>query len=144
VKRCQVCKEYKDEEEFSWRFKVLGRRDGTCKACRKKYNDKYFKGEAPERHLQQVRERKQAAHEFAREYVLSYLSTHPCEQCGEGDIRVLEFHHTGDKDQTVSKMVGEGFSIERIHQELMKCKVLCANCHRKLTIEERGWFRKRK
>jgi hypothetical protein len=40
-----------------------------------------------------------------------------------------------------SHMVGEGFSVERIQGELEKCQVLCANCHRKITVEERGWFR---
>jgi hypothetical protein len=144
MKKCDTCKLEKDEEEFSWRFKSLGRRDGTCKECRKIYNQAYFNGPAKERHLEQVRERKQQAREYAREYVLNYLTTHPCETCGESDVRVLEFHHTGEKDQTISKMVGEGFSVERIQKELEKTIVLCANCHRKLTVEERGWFRKKK
>jgi hypothetical protein len=141
MKRCMKCKELKDEEEFSWRWKELGIKDDYCKSCRKEYNREYFNGSAKERHLAQVRERKQAAREFAREYVLNYLATHPCETCGEKDIRVLEFHHVGDKDNTVSKMVGEGYAVDRIQKELDKCQVLCANCHRKLTIEERGWFR---
>jgi len=66
MKQCEVCKEWKSEEEFSWRWKQLGIRDGTCKSCRKEYNKAYFNGPAKERHLQQVRERKQAAREFAR------------------------------------------------------------------------------
>jgi hypothetical protein len=144
MKRCMKCKEPKDEEEFSWRWKALGIRDDYCKECRKTYNDQYFSGPAKEKHLKQVRERKQAAREFAREYVLNYLASHPCQSCGESDIRVLEFHHVGDKEATVSKMVGEGYAVERIQAELDKCQVLCANCHRKLTIEERGWFRRRK
>jgi hypothetical protein len=144
MKPCQKCHVPKDEEEYSWRFKVLGKRDAICKECRKKYNDQYFSGPAKERHLEQVRERKQVAREHAREYLLNYLSTHPCEHCGESDIRVLELHHVGDKDKTVSQMVGEGLSTERIQRELEKCQVLCANCHRKLTIEERGHWRGRK
>ena len=144
MKYCYHCQKWKEEEEFSWRFKSLGVRDSTCKECKKPYNEKYFSGPAKERHLKQVRERKQAAREFAREYVMNYLSTHPCEHCGESDVRVLEFHHVGDKDNTVSKMIGEGYAVERIQRELDKCQVLCANCHRKITIEERGWFRKKK
>jgi hypothetical protein len=70
--------------------------------------------------LEQVRERKQAA----REYVLNYLATHPCETCGESDVRVLEFHHTGEKEKTVSHMVGEGYAIERIQAEIDKCTIL--------------------
>src|SRR5688572_16737493 len=104
MKKCDSCEKYKEDEEFSWRFKALGKRDGTCKECRKIYNEAYFNGPAKEKHLQQVRERKQAAREYAREYVLNYLSTHPCvgpdgKGCpyNESDIRVLEFHHTGEK-----------------------------------------------
>ena len=144
MKRCQKCHIEKDEEEYVWRFKALGKRDDICKSCRKIYNDQYFNGPAKERHLQQVKERKQIAREVAREYILNYLATHPCVECGESDIRVLEFHHIGDKEQTISHMVAEGFSVDRIQRELDKCQVLCANCHRKLTIEERGWFRRNK
>lgn len=31
----------------------------------------------------------------------------------------------------VSKMVTYGFSLEEIEEEVKKCDVLCANCHRK-------------
>ena len=125
MKRCQKCKEYKDDEEFSWRWKQLGIRDDYCKSCRKEYNKEYFNGPAKEKHLKQVRERKQAAREYAREYVLNYLATHPCVECGETDIRVLESHHVGDKEDTISKMVDEGYSVERIQQELVMPGALC-------------------
>ena len=152
MKRCQKCHIEKDEEEFSWRWKALGKRDDICKACRKVYNKEYFNGPAKERHLQQVNERKQHAREFAREYVLNYLATHPCvgpdgKGCpyDETDPVVLEFHHVrGEKDHTISHMVSEGLSVERIQRELDKCQVLCANCHRKLTVDERKWWRGRK
>ena len=121
TKRCEVCKEPKDEEEFSWRWKQLGIKDGTCKSCRKKYNKEYFSGPAKERHLKQVNERKQHAREFAREYVLNYLAPHPCQECGESDVRVLEFHHVGDKSHTIFHMVAEGWSIDRIQKELEQC-----------------------
>src|SRR5215207_3104541 len=114
MKKCDMCREEKDDEEFAWRWKQLGIRGDTCRDCKKEYNKEYFTGPAKERHLVQVRERKQAARGYAREYLMNYLSTHPCESCGEDDIRVLEFHHIGDKENTISKMVGEGYSTDRI------------------------------
>jgi hypothetical protein len=139
MKKCDVCKQLKDEEEYNWKWKNLGIKDATWRSCRKEYNKEYFNGSAKEKHLQQVRQRKQAAREFARDYVLNYLTTHPCIHCGESDVRVLEFHHIGDKEGTISKMVGEGYSTDRIQRELDKTQVLCANCHRKLTIDEQSF-----
>jgi uracil phosphoribosyltransferase len=108
------------------------------------HQKKYFSGPAHDRHLAQVKERKDVARQVAREFAYEYLLTHPCEHCGESDVRVLEFHHTGDKDMAVAAMVSAGYSIERIEAEINKCTILCANCHRKLTVEERGWFRKKR
>lgn len=144
MKKCDHCKEFKEEDQFNWKFKSLGVRHKTCRDCMHGFNKKYFEGSAKEKHLQQVNERKQEARQVARDYVYNYLLTHPCEECGESDVRVLEFHHVGNKDMAVSYMVSAGYSVERIQREIDACKILCANCHRKLTVEERGWFRKKR
>ena len=143
-KNCNHCGKYKDEEEFNWRFKSLGIRHNTCRECIHEFNKTYFEGPAKERHLQQVRERKELARQVARDFIYNYLLTHRCEECGESDVRVLEFHHVGGKDMAVGAMVSGGYSIDRIKDEIRKCKVYCANCHRKITVEERGWFKKKK
>jgi hypothetical protein len=144
MKKCDHCKEPKEENQFNWKFKALGVRHNTCRECMKIHQKKYFSGEAHDRHLEQVRERKEEARKYARDFVYDYLQTHPCEECGETDVRVLEFHHVGGKDMAVSYMVSSGYSVERIQAEISKCTILCANCHRKLTVEERGWFKKKR
>ena len=85
--------------------------------------------------------RTEAARAVAREFVYQYLLAHPCERCGETDPRVLEFHHVGEKDAEITRLISGGWSIKRIQKEIDKCQVLCANCHRKITVDERGWFR---
>ena len=140
-KKCNHCQQLKDDEEFNWRYKALGMRHPTCRDCQHGFNKTYYEGDAKKRHLQQVKKRTEAARETAREYVYQYLLTHPCESCGETDPRVLEFHHVGEKDLAITRMVTGGWSIARIEAEIRKCRVYCANCHRKITIEERGWFR---
>lgn len=111
----------------------------------KVFRKNWYEGSAHDRHLKNVNERKAEAREFAREYVLNYLATHFCETCGESDMRVLEFHHVrGEKYKAVAYMVSGGYSVERIQEEIDKCQILCANCHRKITVEERGWFKGRK
>src|SRR5512134_3221318 len=136
-KICNHCGLPKDEEEFNWRFKALGIRNKACKDCQHAFNKDYYEGDAKEKHLKQVKERTEAAREAAREYVYNYLLNHPCEECGERDPRVLEFHHVGEKDLAITRMVTGGWSIARIEAEIRKCKVYCANCHRKITVEQR-------
>jgi hypothetical protein len=141
---CDHCKVEKNIEEFNWKYKALGIRHDTCRECMKWFAKRYFKGPAHDEHVRNVKERKKAARLFAREYVWNYLTTHPCAQCGESDPRVLEFHHLGEKENTISHMVGEGYAVERIQKELDQTQVLCANCHRKLTMDERKWWRSKR
>lgn len=71
-----------------------------------------------------------------------YLSAHPCVDCGEADIRVLEFDHRphlGEKYKNVGTLMRGSYSWGRLEAEIAKCEVRCANCHRKRTSDERGW-----
>lgn len=73
-----------------------------------------------------------------RNWFKEYKRNQSCEQCGEKDHRVLEFHHNdNDKEGTVSKMIANNSigSKNKIIKEINKCKILCGNCHR---IEEYG------
>ncbi|WP_135821841.1 homing endonuclease associated repeat-containing protein [Halostella litorea] len=54
-----------------------------------------------------------------------------CERCGEGNPACLDFHHPGEKDLGISAMVVYGYSKANIGEEINRCTVLCANCHRK-------------
>jgi hypothetical protein len=66
-KKCDHCGEWKDEEEFGWKWKYLGIRNKTCKKCMHKLNKSNYR-------------------EAARAYVIQYLLTHPCIQCRESDV----------------------------------------------------------
>jgi hypothetical protein len=143
-KQCNHCLEWKDEEEFSWRYKYLGVRNRSCKDCQSGFNKSYYQGDTYERHKEDIKERKAAARETAKDFVYQYLLTHPCEMCGETDPIVLEFHHVGGKDMTITTMTGGGYSMKRIREEISKCRVLCSNCHRRVTAAERGWYRSKK
>lgn len=144
VPLCNHCLKEKKEDEFNWRYKALGIRHPTCRECQKPFRKNWYEGDAHERHLKQVKERRHAVRDQAREYVYEYLSNHPCESCGETDPLVLEFHHEHDKEHPISVMINGGYPIQKIQKEISKCTVLCANCHRLITMKERGWFRARK
>lgn len=61
-----------------------------------------------------------------------FKKTLKCARCPEADWVCLDFHHLdpAEKDEAVSKLA-ERVSWERLMEEVKKCIVLCANCHRK-------------
>ena len=69
-----------------------------------------------------------------RQWFNDYKSTKCCSECGENCIVCLDFHHIDptDKEMDPTMMIHRGWSRERIMNEISKCIVLCANCHRKL------------
>jgi hypothetical protein len=57
---------------------------------------------------------------------------HECDRCEESRPAALDFHHDGeDKRKGITQMVNHGYSKMRIEEEISRCTVLCANCHRK-------------
>jgi Flp pilus assembly protein TadD len=55
-----------------------------------------------------------------------------CIQCGDDDPACLDFHHADPlkKDGAISKLITTA-SMDRVIEEIEKCDVLCASCHRK-------------
>ena len=71
-----------------------------------------------------------------------YLKAHPCVDCGEGDLVVLEFDHVrGEKKAAVTRLVAGGYSWGTISAEIGKCEVRCRNCHARRTSRCVGSWR---
>ena len=65
----------------------------------------------------------------------AYKATLCCKQCGESHPACLHFHHidTETKTASISELVfRKNCGRKRVEEELIKCIVLCANCHAKL------------
>ena len=139
---CTKCGVTKPMTEFGWKDRLRGKRHAVCKECTAKRSSNWYY-ENQDRQKENVRRNNQNYREAARTFVLAYLTTHPCASCGETDPRVLEFHHEGDKESEVSRLMGRGASLEALKAEISQCTVLCANCHRKLTSDEKGWYKGR-
>ncbi len=67
-------------------------------------------------------------------YVRMFLEASRCIDCGLDDLRVLEFDHVFGKTACVTVMAREGSSLNRLQDEVSRCEVRCANCHRRRTI----------
>jgi DNA-binding CsgD family transcriptional regulator len=60
-----------------------------------------------------------------------------CEICGyDKCINALEFHHKDPKEKDFSPS-GKSYSWERVKNEIEKCILVCANCHREIHHTDR-------
>lgn len=75
--------------------------------------------------------------------LIEYLLAHPCVDCGETDLVVLDFDHVrGTKIKEIGRLVAGGSFWKKIAEEIEKCEVVCANCHRRRTARRHGgWYK---
>jgi hypothetical protein len=89
-------------------------------------------------YVRKAHKRKTIGKRAEREKILNYLLQHPCIDCGEADPCCLDFDQVrGKKRYYVSRMIGKGHAWETIFNEISKCDVRCANCHRKRDAKAR-------
>ena len=121
LKQCVDCERRLLLEEF---YNQKSSRDGKQRYCKECHD---------------LRNRR--THQLKRKFLVEYLSQKGCSECPEKDPVTLEFDHvSGSKLLCVSTMISAGFSLKRIKEEIEKCVVRCANCHRRKTAKEQGWY----
>ena len=62
-------------------------------------------------------------------FLFAYKTFMGCKNCGIADARVLDCHHLSDKQANIGT-IWRTWSLRRLVDELAKCIILCANCHR--------------
>lgn len=62
------------------------------------------------------------------------LITSACVDCGLDDLVVLDFDHVDGKQANVPTLARRGSSLLRLAEEIARCAVRCANCHRRRTL----------
>jgi len=77
--------------------------------------------------------RRRALHQWLSEFKQQNVS---CRRCDEQRPPAIDFHHPGQKEQSISEMVNDGYARERIRDEIDQCVPLCANCHRREHADE--------
>jgi hypothetical protein len=139
LRRCGACGELKPIHDFAWRRKSRGQRDNLCRPCRSAYHREHYEANR-QRYIDQARARKQALAAERTAYLIEFFRTHPCLDCGETDPVVLEFDHLGDKAFSIGQALPYR-NWQSILEEIAKCDVVCANCHRRRTARRRGSLR---
>jgi CRISPR/Cas system-associated protein Cas10 (large subunit of type III CRISPR-Cas system) len=140
-KRCSLCKTCVDVINFN---KNKGRKDGlnsVCKDCSRKRSKQYYT-DNKEIHKKETSRRGKIHKLERRKKIFDYLKEHPCVDCGETNPIVLEFDHREleEKEYTISQIIDKrGWNI--VLNEIAKCDVRCANCHRMRTAKQFGWYK---
>ena len=76
-----------------------------------------------------------------REYLKTYKINKGCSVCGYNEIpEALEFDHVDRTQKRIKMSRAHQYSWRYIMEEMEKCVVLCANCHRKKTMEEKDYL----
>lgn len=126
------------EDSFAWKNKAKGRRASMCKTCHAAYSKIHYSANLP-KYKAKARIHGAANKAANRTLILDFLLTHPCVDCGESDIRVLQFDHRDRKLKRASPGCLLNHSRRVLLLEIAKCDSRCANCHMRRTGNEFGW-----
>lgn len=140
MRLCNKCGKYKSEDDFAFRSKAKSTRQHTCKVCHRLLMKDHYKANKSY-YAEKARRNEEGNREAVRAYLIEYLSNHPCVDCGNTDIEVLQFDHLDRKTKkyNVSSML-VGYGLKTIQEEIDKCAVRCANCHIRRTRRQLGWW----
>lgn len=141
MKQCTKCNETFTENLSNYFHKRANSPDGlqyVCKRCIRQAhathyldNIDYYKEKAL-KHNSEYRLRN-------LQFVVDYFKTNPCTDCGETDPVVLEFDHLGNKQYNIAEL--QHASLDTLKQEIAKCEVRCANCHRRKTAKQFNYYK---
>ena len=137
---CTKCDILKDESEFTFNTRTQ-KFNGWCKQCYREHNNSKY-ADLNSGRKEKLDKQKEFRRTENRIFVFQFLSKSKCAVCSESDPIVLEFHHLRDKKYLISNMVSSCCSISAIEEEISKCEVLCANCHRRKTAKDQNWYSK--
>jgi hypothetical protein len=126
MKKCSTCKTLKSHADFNKKRSTKDGLERYCKECHKERNKKHYV-----KHKQRYVDTAVKARLARKRWWFEFKSTLCCTKCGENRPWCLDFHHTDPtiKESSLSLMVSNSSSKERLMKEIEKCIVLCKNCH---------------
>ena len=140
-KACVVCKDV-HPATLEFFYKKSSSNDSlqnVCIPCIAKASKKHYEANK-EKIKQKTRDRRKRIKPLAHKIILHALEG-GCIDCGEKDRIVLDFDHQGDKTYNIAAMVHSAISLDKLEEEISKCVVRCANCHRRKIAKDFNWWR---
>ena len=130
--KCKQCQIEKDVSEFS-KAKTNPYREyqNNCKKCQAANAREHYKKNKAKK-VAQTQLWNETARDRNYKFLFKWMSRFAkCVDCGFDDIRALEFDHVrGEKYKGVKDMCNKTAAISTIKEEIRKCEIRCANCHR--------------
>jgi len=125
MKICKNCKLLKPKTDF---FKRQNSKDGLqhyCKECKAtKFNQHY------ENNKKHYLNKAQKTRKLNKD-IINESKNKPCMDCGKSyPYYVMDFDHRNPDEKLFDLGNYTKFGIKQIKEEIAKCDVVCANCHR--------------
>lgn len=108
-----------DIDEFHWKSKRRGTRQPKCKDCMKTYSAEHYKSHSQE-YKDRANNRLKSLRTENRALVQSWISSHPCQKCGETNSKVLSVN--------IGSIEINNKSTSDLQTLLDQSAVLCRNC----------------
>lgn len=129
LRKCNDCNvEYED----------YGQKTAKCRDCKRKYDREYYRNFSKEKRYNK-RNKQNLRIRSNINWLNSIKKESCCVDCGNRDFRVFEYDHLPNTNKigNISDLVTKGVSRKKILEEIKKCEIVCANCHRIRTYNRR-------
>lgn len=135
MKVCSMCKlELQETSQYfaTRKYTLSVGFQSVCKECQKEYRKHHYELNR-QKYIDKAKVHRDKSVALFKEFKKELV----CSNCGEDRHWVLDFHHLdpSKKEIDISRLARAG-SKARLQEELNKCIVLCANCHRDLHYQE--------
>lgn len=132
TKKCSKCKQELSIEKFNKKGldkNGIQKYQDFCRDCNKIASKEWYKKQG---NKEKIIEKVKGYKNQKRDWFNDYKKSLSCSICGESHISCLDFHHTDPKVKESGLSGLWRYSTkEKVLDEIKKCIVLCANCHRK-------------
>lgn len=126
TKICSCCEQEKSITLFTKRSN--NRVGSYCLECYRNYQKEYYKNNT-ENYLA-----KNGLHREKLSKIIEKTKSVPCKDCGQTfPSYCMDFDHLKDKKFCIAQAPHLGISFRKLYEEIKKCDIVCAVCHRKRT-----------
>lgn len=141
MKTCTKCGVEKEENRFNRRRANTEKTKSICVECARECSREHYRNHK-KIYISRAKIFSKKQQIVNQQKMVEFLKTKRCVDCGNNDIRVLEFDHRNreDKKECIAQLLTRN-SWELVMREINKCDIRCANCHRIKTSIQFNWFK---